>query len=151
MLTALKVTLNTSFQFTKLLNYNQFSELSVIQIQKHSQVQNTVTIDLMHASKLSQVCLIPYLFVSLPFCLSVCLPLCLYACSPEAIFLVVCNPSMNELGVTWTGLCIYLYGSRSLTAHSYKGRTRLKIQPLFAEEMGMEKAEKEKNSLRQYF
>jgi hypothetical protein len=38
--------------------------------------------------------------------------------SPEAVFLVVCNPSMNELWITLTGLCIDLYGSRSLTVRS---------------------------------
>jgi len=36
---------------------------------------------------------------------------------------------MNELWGTWTGLWIYLYGSRLLTAHSQKGRTQLKIRP----------------------
>jgi hypothetical protein len=41
----------------------------------------------------------------------------------EAVFLVVCDPSMNELWATYTGLCIYLYGSRLLTASSYKGGT----------------------------
>ncbi len=49
---------------------------------------------------------------------------------PGAVFLVTCDPSMNELWVTYTGLCIDLYGSRSLTARSEKGRTRLKIWPL---------------------
>ncbi len=50
--------------------------------------------------------------------------------SPEAVFLVVCDPSMNELWATWThrDLCIDL--SRSLIAHSQKGRTRLKIRAL---------------------
>jgi hypothetical protein len=37
---------------------------------------------------------------------------------PEAIFIVVCDPPMNELLATQTGICIYLYGSRSLTARS---------------------------------
>jgi hypothetical protein len=36
----------------------------------------------------------------------------------EDVFLVVCDPSMNELRATYTGLCIDLYGSRSLTARS---------------------------------
>jgi hypothetical protein len=36
----------------------------------------------------------------------------------EAVFLDVCDPSMNELLATKTGLCIDLYGSRSLTACS---------------------------------
>jgi hypothetical protein len=36
----------------------------------------------------------------------------------EAIFLVMCDPSMNEQLATETGLCIDLYGSRSLTARS---------------------------------
>jgi hypothetical protein len=36
----------------------------------------------------------------------------------EAIFLVACDPSMNKLWVTSTGLCIDLYGSRLLKAHS---------------------------------
>ena len=36
----------------------------------------------------------------------------------EAVFLVVCVPSMNELWAIYTGLCIYLYGSMLLTAHS---------------------------------
>ncbi len=48
----------------------------------------------------------------------------------EAIFLVVCDPFKNELWATWTGLCIDLYRSRSLTAHSWKGCTPLKIWPL---------------------
>jgi hypothetical protein len=47
----------------------------------------------------------------------------------EAIFLVVCDTPMNELWATWTSLWIYLYGSRSLTARSQEGRTRLKIRP----------------------
>ncbi len=34
------------------------------------------------------------------------------------VSLVVCDPSMNELSATLTGLCKYLYGSRSFTAHS---------------------------------
>ncbi len=47
----------------------------------------------------------------------------------KAVFLVMSDPSMNELWGTWThwDLCIDL--SRSLTARSWKGRTRLKIQP----------------------
>jgi hypothetical protein len=49
--------------------------------------------------------------------------------APEAVFLVVSDPCMHELCVTYTGLCIDLYGSRSLIAHSFKGRTWLKIQP----------------------
>ncbi len=36
---------------------------------------------------------------------------------PEAVFLVLCDPSVNELWATQTGLCIDLYWSRSLTAH----------------------------------
>jgi len=36
----------------------------------------------------------------------------------EAVFLVVCNLSMNELLATLTGLCIDLYGSRSSTSCS---------------------------------
>ncbi len=47
----------------------------------------------------------------------------------EAVFLVVCDSPMNELWATYTGQWIYLYGSRSLTGRSQKGRTRLKIQP----------------------
>ncbi len=42
----------------------------------------------------------------------------------------MCDHSMNKLRVTLTGLCIYLYGSRSLTARSQKGRSQLKIRPL---------------------
>jgi hypothetical protein len=49
---------------------------------------------------------------------------------PEAVFLVMCDPSMNELRATLTSQCTDLYGSRSLTAHSQKGRTQLKIRPL---------------------
>ncbi len=49
--------------------------------------------------------------------------------SPKAVFLVVCDPSMNEIWVTKTGVCLDLYGSRLLTAHSWKGCTWLKIQP----------------------
>ncbi len=43
--------------------------------------------------------------------------------APEAVFLVMCDPSMNELLVTKThrDLCIGL--SRSLTACSWKGHT----------------------------
>ena len=37
---------------------------------------------------------------------------------PKVVFLVVCDPSMNELWVTLTGLCKDLNGSRSLTACS---------------------------------
>ncbi len=48
---------------------------------------------------------------------------------PEAVFLVVCDPSLNELWATYTGLFIDLYGSRSLTAQSWKGHSQLKIQP----------------------
>ncbi len=48
---------------------------------------------------------------------------------PEAVFLVTCNPSMYELWATKRGLCIDLYWSRSLIAHSLKGHTRIKIQP----------------------
>ncbi len=48
---------------------------------------------------------------------------------PEAVFLVVCDLPMNELWATQTGLWIYLYGSRSLTARSQKGRTQLKTRP----------------------
>ncbi len=51
------------------------------------------------------------------------------ASDPEAVFLVMCDPSMNELWVTETGLWINLYGPKSLTACSWKGRTQLKIQP----------------------
>ncbi len=36
----------------------------------------------------------------------------------EAVFLVMCDPFINELCVTWTSLCIDLYGSSLLTAHS---------------------------------
>jgi hypothetical protein len=36
----------------------------------------------------------------------------------DAIFLVMCDPSMNELRAIYTVLCIDLYGSRSLTDHS---------------------------------
>jgi hypothetical protein len=50
--------------------------------------------------------------------------------SPEAIFLIVCDPSMNKLWTTYAGLCIDLYGSRSLTTGSSKGSSWLKIQPL---------------------
>jgi len=49
--------------------------------------------------------------------------------SSEAVLLVMSNPSMNELWATQTGQWIYLYGSRSLTARSQKGCTRLKIRP----------------------
>jgi hypothetical protein len=38
--------------------------------------------------------------------------------SPEAVFLVVCDPSMNEQWATSTGLCIDPFGSRLLTTHS---------------------------------
>jgi hypothetical protein len=41
----------------------------------------------------------------------------------------MCDPFKSELWATLTGLCIDLYGSRSLTARSQKGRTQLKIQP----------------------
>ncbi len=34
--------------------------------------------------------------------------------------------------MTQTGLCIDLFGSRSLTPHSQKGRTQLKIQPQYS-------------------
>jgi hypothetical protein len=37
---------------------------------------------------------------------------------PEAIFLVVCNPSVNELGATYTHRDIFIDLSRSLTARS---------------------------------
>jgi hypothetical protein len=49
---------------------------------------------------------------------------------PEAVFLVVCDPSVNEVWATLAhrDLCIDL--SRLLTAHSLKGHTQLKIQPL---------------------
>jgi hypothetical protein len=50
--------------------------------------------------------------------------------NPEASFLVVCDPSMNELWVTLKGLCIDLYGSKSLTVHLWKGCTQLKIRAL---------------------
>ncbi len=36
----------------------------------------------------------------------------------EAVFLVMWDPSMSELWATYTGLCLDLYGSRSLTARS---------------------------------
>ncbi len=41
-----------------------------------------------------------------------------YLETPEAVFLVVCDPSINELWVTQTGLCNDLYGSKLLTARS---------------------------------
>jgi hypothetical protein len=34
----------------------------------------------------------------------------------EAVLLVVCDPPMNELRATYTGLCIYLFGSRSYSS-----------------------------------
>ncbi len=37
----------------------------------------------------------------------------------EAVFLVVCDPSMNELLAIYTVLCIDLYGSRSLIEGSH--------------------------------
>jgi hypothetical protein len=37
---------------------------------------------------------------------------------PEAVFVVMCDTSMNELRTTQTGLCIDIYRSRLLTAHS---------------------------------
>jgi hypothetical protein len=40
------------------------------------------------------------------------------------------DPSMNELGSTWTHSNLYIDLSRSLTAHSLKGHTELKIWPL---------------------
>ncbi len=36
---------------------------------------------------------------------------------------------MNELWATKTDLCIDIFGPRSLTSHSLKGHTQLKIQP----------------------
>ncbi len=36
----------------------------------------------------------------------------------EAVFLVMCDPSMNKLRVTGTGLSIDFYESRLLTARS---------------------------------
>ncbi len=36
----------------------------------------------------------------------------------EAVFLVVCDPSVNELGATYTHRDIFIDLSRSLTAHS---------------------------------
>ncbi len=48
---------------------------------------------------------------------------------PGGVFLVVFDPSMNELWAAKTGLCIDLYWPSSLTACSQKGRTQLKIQP----------------------
>jgi hypothetical protein len=50
----------------------------------------------------------------------------LHFLTPEAVFLVMCDPSMNELWAKKTGLCIDLYESRSLTA-----RSQLKIWSLF--------------------
>jgi len=49
----------------------------------------------------------------------------------DAVFLVLCDPPMNELWATLTILSIYLYGFRSLTAGSQKGRSWLKIRPQF--------------------
>ncbi len=43
---------------------------------------------------------------------------CHYAECPEAVFLVMCDPSMNEMWATDTGLYLDLYGSRFLTAYS---------------------------------
>ncbi len=37
---------------------------------------------------------------------------------PEGVFVVMCDTSMNELRATQTGLCIDLYESGLLTAHS---------------------------------
>jgi hypothetical protein len=48
---------------------------------------------------------------------------------PEAVFLFTCDPSMNKLWATYTGLCIDLYEPRSLTACSHKGHTQLKMWP----------------------
>jgi hypothetical protein len=55
---------------------------------------------------------------------------CRYAECPDAVFLVVCDPSVNELGATYTHRDIFIDLSRSLTAHSKEGRTQLKIRPL---------------------
>ncbi len=57
---------------------------------------------------------------------SYCIPL------SEAVFLVMCDPSVNELWATWTHRDIYICIdlSRSLTARSQKGHTGLKIQHL---------------------
>ncbi len=52
---------------------------------------------------------------------------CIYS---EAVFLVLCDPSMSGLWATLTGQCIYRYGSGSLTARSQKGCSWLKIRPL---------------------
>jgi hypothetical protein len=51
----------------------------------------------------------------------------------EAIFLVMCDTSMNELWATYThrDLCIDL--SRLLTAVSWEGHTRLKIWSLYTQ------------------
>jgi hypothetical protein len=42
----------------------------------------------------------------------------IFMMNAEAVFLVVFDPSMIELWATKTVLCLDLYGSRSLTAHS---------------------------------
>ncbi len=70
--------------------------------------------------------LLSLVFLSTVFSLE-CVPSQVFS---EAIVLVMCDPSMNELFMTQTGLCKDLYESRSLTAHSQKGCTQLKIQPL---------------------
>jgi hypothetical protein len=49
--------------------------------------------------------------------------------SSEAEFLVVGNPSVNELGATYTHRDIFIDLSRLLTARSQEGRTQLKIRP----------------------
>ncbi len=49
--------------------------------------------------------------------------------SSEAVFLVVCDPSVKELGATYTHRYIFIDLSRSLTARSQEGRTQLKIWP----------------------
>ncbi len=47
-----------------------------------------------------------------------------FSCCSEAVFLVVCDPSMNELRATETGPCIDLYGSRSFIEGSHTTKNR---------------------------
>ncbi len=65
-------------------------------------------------------CLLLLRFSSLVYC---------FWARPEAVFLVVYDPSLNELWVTYTHRDLSIGLSKSLTAHSKKGRTWLKMQP----------------------
>jgi len=49
----------------------------------------------------------------------------------EAVFLVMCDPSMDELWATYTHTDLRIDLSLLLTASSLKGRTQLKIRPLY--------------------